>query len=323
MRRVLYGGPAALIPLLAGVALVGAGPRSDPPAPAPSRPADGPAGPDGTRVVLLGTGTPNADPDRSGPALAVVVNGRAYLVDAGPGVVRRAAQAAVEREIPALAPPGLRTVFLTHLHSDHTVGLPDLLLTPWTLEREVPLRIVGPEGTEAMARHLQEAYREDVRVRIEGLQPANETGWRARATDVEPGLVYEDENVRVTAFPVRHGSWRQAFGYRFETADRTVVVSGDTGPTDAVVQACRGCDVLVHEVYAQAGFEGRSAEWQRYHSRFHTSGPELGRLASRAGPELLVLTHQLLWGASPETLMMEVQAGFNGRVAYGNDLDVY
>ena len=307
-------GPLPVVAILGPFFLTGPSPD-----PAPVAPAHG----QGTRIVLLGTGTPNADPERSGPALAVVAGGRAYLVDAGPGVVRRAARAAREHGIGALAPPELGIVFLTHLHSDHTVGLADLLLTPWTLGRAEPLRIVGPPGTEAMAGHLQEAYREDVRVRLEGLEPANATGWRAEARDVEAGVVYEDENVRVTAFPVRHGAWRQAFGYRFETADRTVVVSGDAAPSPSVVEACGGCDVLVHEVYAQAGFEGRSAEWQRYHSRFHTSGPELGRLAAEARPGLLVLTHQLLWGASPETLLEEVRAEFDGRVVYGDDLDVF
>ena len=128
----------------------------------------------GTHLVLLGTGTPNADPDRSGPAVAVVVNGTAYLVDAGPGVVRRAA-AAARRGISALAAPRLDRVFLTHLHSDHTVGLPDLLLTPWVLERERPLEVFGPRGTAEMTRHLVAAYDADIRRRIDGLQPQNPT----------------------------------------------------------------------------------------------------------------------------------------------------
>lgn len=275
-----------------------------------------------TRVVLLGTGTPNADPDRSGPALAVVVDDTPYLVDAGPGVVRRAA-AAREAGVEALEVSRLATVFLTHLHSDHTAGLPDLLLTPWTLGRDRPLRMVGPEGTEEMARRIREAYRRDILIRVEGLEPTNDRGHRVEAGDVEPGVVYRDERVTVTAFPVAHGSWDQAFGYRFDTPDRTVVISGDTSPTEEIVRQCRECDILVHEVYAEAGFRGRSPDWQRYHSRFHTSGPELGRIAARARPGLLVLTHQLLWGAAPEQLLEEIEARFDGRVVYGRDLDVF
>jgi ribonuclease BN (tRNA processing enzyme) len=275
-----------------------------------------------TKLVLLGTGTPNAEPDRWGPSLAVVVNGTPYLVDAGAGVVRRA-NAAFEGGVEGLEPKRLAIVFLTHLHSDHTVGLPDLLFTPWTLEREEPLSVFGPAGTETMVHHLLQAYREDVQVRIHGLEPANKGGAGAKAEDIQPGVVYRDENVTVTAFQVSHGGWEQAFGYRFETPDRVIVVSGDTTPVEAVVEMCGGCDILVHEVYSQAGFERRAPAWQEYHAASHTSAPDLGRLATRARPKLLVLTHQLLWGSTPEELVGEVKSTFSGTVIYGKDLDVF
>ena len=117
-----------------------------------------------TRVVLLGTGTPVPDPARSGPALAVVVEDRAYLVDCGPGIVRQAA-AAWEKGISALEPSGLKRVFITHLHSDHTLGLPDLIFTPWVIGRQQPLEVYGPEGISAMTRNLLEAYEADIRIR--------------------------------------------------------------------------------------------------------------------------------------------------------------
>lgn len=275
-----------------------------------------------TRVVLLGTGTPNPDPARSGPALAIVVDSVPYLVDAGPGVVRRAAQAALDGE-EGLAVHRLARVFLTHLHSDHTAGLPDLLLSPWVLERDEPLRVVGPQGTERMMAHIREGYLEDIHMRVFGLEPANDRGHRVEARDVDPGLVYEDERVKVTAIPVIHGSWPSAFGYRFETPDRVIVVSGDAAPSEALVEACDGCDILIHEVYARAGWDRREPVWQRYHASFHTSGYELGELAARARPGLLVLTHQLLWGATEAELLAEVRAGFAGTVVYGNDLDVF
>lgn len=276
----------------------------------------------GTRVVLLGTGTPNADPDRAGPAVAIVVNGAVYLVDAGPGVVRRA-EAARRAGVTALAMENLRRVFVTHLHHDHTAGLPDLLFTPWTLGRTAPLEVFGPPGTAALVGHVQDAWREDVRIRLDGLEPANGTGWQAQAQEVTAGLVYADTNVTVTAFAVAHGSWPVAFGYRFTTRDRTVVVSGDTRATDAIVAQCQGCDVLVHEVYAQAGWDRLPADWQRYHAAFHTSALDLGRIAARARPGLLVLYHQLPWSASPDRVLEEIRAHFDGRVVYGKDLDVY
>lgn len=275
-----------------------------------------------TRLVLLGTGTPNPDPERSGPALAIIVDSVPYLVDAGPGVVRRAAEAALRGEV-ALEASRLARVFITHLHSDHTAGLPDLLLTPWVLERDEPLQVVGPSGTERMMERIRDAYLEDIHMRLFGLEPANDGGHRIEARDVEPGLVYQDDRVRVTAIPVIHGSWPSAYGYRFETPDRVIVVSGDAAPSESLVEACAGCDILVHEVYARAGWERREPVWQRYHASFHTSGYELGELAARARPGLLVLTHQLLWGATPEELLQEVRAGFPGAVVYGNDLDVF
>jgi ribonuclease Z len=286
--------------------------------------AQAPAAYDSTRtqVVLLGTGTPNPDPDRAGPALAVVVRGRAYLVDAGPGIVRRAA-AAQRSGVAALSMERLAIVFLTHLHSDHTLGLPDLMLTPWVLGRTAPLAVYGPHGTGVLTRHLLAAYAADIDNRRRGMQPHNDTGWQARAHDIHPGEVYHDDLVTVFAFLVPHAGWREAYGYRFETADRTIVISGDTRPDDAIVRACNGCDVLVHEVYSQAGFERLAPDWQRYHAGAHTSAVALGALAARARPKLLVLTHGLPWSSSPEEVVREVRAGFGGLVAYANDLDIY
>src|SRR5690348_15669330 len=129
-----------------------------------------------TRVVMLGTGSPNADPERSGPAVAVVVGDAAYLVDAGPGIVRRAAKAARDDSIAALAAPRLRRVFLTHLHSDHTTGLPDLIFSPWVLGRTAPLDVFGPHGTKRMVDLLEQAYSEDVDIRLHGGEPSNKTG---------------------------------------------------------------------------------------------------------------------------------------------------
>ncbi len=292
----------------------------------PALSADPPSGtrPDsaGTRVVLLGTGTPNADPERSGPAVAVVVGGRAYLVDSGPGVVRRAA-AAASRGIAALDPAKLDIVFLTHLHSDHTVGLPDLVFTPWVLERRGPLRVFGPPGTRAMTDHVLAAWREDIHMRNQGLEPDKTEGWRVVAREVRSGVVYRDSNVVVRAIAVPHANWRHAFAYRFDTADRSIVISGDTRPSDSLVVACDGCDVLVHEVYSAERFKTRSPEWQRYHSDAHTSTTELAEVARRARPGLLVLYHQLMWGATDEDLVREVRAGWDGRVVSGRDLDVH
>jgi ribonuclease Z len=276
----------------------------------------------GTKVVLLGTGTPNADPERSGPAVAIVVNETPYLVDFGPGVVRRAA-AANQVGVTALAVENLKRVFTTHLHSDHTAGYPDLILTPWVLGRDEPLEVYGPEGIERMTANILAAYQQDIQLRLNGLEPANDRGHRVNAHVVEPGIVYQDSNVTVEAFLVSHGAWPQAFGYTFRTPDRIIVISGDTAPTESIAAQCRQCDVLIHEVYSQAGFEGRSPVWQRYHSSYHTSSHELAELASEAKPGLLILYHQLFWGRSEEELLTEIKERYDGEVVSGHDLGVY
>jgi len=277
----------------------------------------------GTLVVLLGTGTPRPDPDRSGPCTAVLAGGTAYLFDAGPGVVRRAAAAAL-RGRRELEPRALSQVFLTHLHSDHTLGLPDLILSPWTLGRTAPLEAWGPPGLQAMVDRILEAWREDIRVRVEGPERDDPAGARVVVRELAPGEEVRTGVLRVVPFAVRHGDWA-AYGYRVEAPDRTIVISGDTTATEAVARACDGCDVLVHEAYAVRGFSGLPAGHRAYHAAFHTSTEELARLADAARPGLLVLTHQLWWPGSGgvETLLEEVRRGYDGPAVNGRDLDVY
>ena len=217
----------------------------------------------------------------------------------------------------------LTHVFITHLHSDHTLGYPDLIFTPWVLERDEPLCVYGPPGTQAMTDHLLLAYDEDIRVRIDGLEPANPRGYQVNVQEIEPGVIYTDANVTVRAFRVSHGSWEHAFGFRVETPDRTIVISGDTTPTPSLIENARGCDVLIHEVYSQAGFEKRPREWQRYHARSHTSSVQLAAIAESVKPGLLILYHQLFWGSTEEELLAEIRRIYGGKVVSGNDLDVY
>src|SRR5262245_14124771 len=192
-----------------------------------------------TKVVLLGTGTPAPDPERSGPATAVVVDDVAYTVDLGPGVVRRARAAATAHGLKALEPTNLRIAFLTHLHSDHTIGFPDLIFTPWTMGRRVPLEVYGPKGLKEMADHLLAAYRIDIDTRTnpDGNQRTFPGGSKVNAHEIASGLVYKDGKVTVTAFPTKHAM--ESYGYRFDTPDRVVVISGDTNPTQAKLDVGR------------------------------------------------------------------------------------
>jgi len=278
-----------------------------------------------TQVVLLGTGNPSADPDRSGPSVAIVVNDTPYLVDFGPGVVRRA-NAAFRKGVSGLALPKLKTAFVTHLHSDHTVGYPDLIFTPWVMRRQDPLEVFGPAGLKAMTDHILLAYQEDIDIRINGLEHGNTTGYKVNAHEIKPGVVYKDDNVTVKAFPVHHGSWKEAYGYRFETPDKVIVISGDCSPSPSVIENCDGCDVLLHEVYTQTGYDESAADWRKYITSFHTSAKELAELATKAKPKLLVLYHQMFFGGAKDTeegLLQEMRQHYPGKVVSAHDLDVY
>jgi ribonuclease BN (tRNA processing enzyme) len=287
-----------------------------------------------TQIVLLGTGTPPADPDRSGAATAIVVNGNAYLIDFGAGVVRRAKAAVADRGITALEPTNLRVVFVTHLHSDHTVGYPDLIFTPWVLGRRVPLEIYGPAGIKNMTTHILEAYRADFESRskqfAENLYSVGTfpEGRKVNAHEIKPGVVYKDANVTVTAFPTKHTM--ESYGYRFDTPDRSIVISGDTNPTQATIDACRGCDTLIHEVLTQEWLAKRP-DFQNYAARYHTTTAQLAELAGQAKPRLLILHHaSIAWRPAvdsqrsrPEELLREMMTRYSGHVVVGRDLDVY
>ena len=292
--------------------------------PQPEGSQTSPRDPSRTWVVLLGTGTPGAEPDRFGPATAVVAGGTAYLIDAGPGVVRRATAGALVSGLPALQPQNLRVAFFTHLHSDHTIGYPDLILSPWVLGRAVPLQAYGPPGLEAMTTALLEAYREDIRVRVEGPERLRRDLLAVETHEIEPGLIYEDAVMRVEAFAVPHGTWDHAFGFKLTTADRTIVVSGDTGPFDGLAEIAAGADVLIHEAYGAEGLRQREPETQLYHGTFHTSAVKVGQIAARADVGMVILNHQLhLGGETPEEMVEQVRISFGGEVVYGRDLDVF
>ena len=291
------------------------------------RPAATQSSPSQTQVVLLGTGNPGPTPERSGPATAIIVNGEPYLVDFGAGVVRRAA-AARQKGITALNPTNIRHAFVTHLHSDHTVGYPDLIFTPWVVGRKGPLEIYGPRGIKAMTNHVLAAWAEDIKIRNGPLERTimDANGYRVNAHEVSPGMVYQDNNVTVTAFAVKHGEWGpRAFGYRFQTADRSIVISGDTSPTEAIVEQCNGCDILIHEVYTEAGYAKASPDWQQMRREYHTSSRQLADLATRARPGLLILYHQSyqFTESTEEDLMREMRAAYHGRFVSGHDLDVF
>ena len=299
----LWLGAATLLPLAAPRHLAAAG-----------------AVQDSTTVILLGTGTPYPDPQHQGPAIAVTVGDRIFLFDAGPGVVRQMSAAGLP-----VRGGRVTALFLTHLHSDHTLGFPDLILTSWVMGRRLPLPVIGPRGTGAMTEHLLRAWSEDIRVRTEGLEHEPAGGYQVDVRETDGGPVYDSAGVRITAIPVAHGSIPHAFGYRIDAPDGAILISGDTRPSPALEQAARGVNLLIHEVYPSTRLapEARPGgeDWPEYMRAFHTSDTELGAIAARARPELLILYHIVRMGGSDQELLHGIRSGgYLGRVTIGADL---
>ena len=275
-----------------------------------------------TKLIVLGSGTPNPDPERAGSAYAVVVNETPYLIDFGPGVIRRAAALSPPwgGEIEAMTVKNFEHAFLTHIHSDHSAGLADLLLTPWIMGRDKKLNLYGPIGLEEMASSTLKAFKEDINYRIYGTQPSNKIGYKFNFHMLTEGLIYKDENISVEAFKVPHGAFEDAYGFRFTSNDKVIVFSGDTGPSATLEKFAAGADILVHEVYSNAGFLEKTKDWQIYHQGHHTSTIEVGEIASRAKPKLLLLSHILFWGSSRDDILKETQSIYSGEIKIAEDL---
>ena len=165
-------------------------------------------------------------------------------------------------------------------------------------------------------------WQEDIERRLDGGEPSSKTGWRVNVHAITPGVVYRDANVTVKAFAVPPGTGKHAFGYRFETADRTIVVSGDTPFAAERVEQARGADGLVHDAYSEVGLKTRAPPWQKYHASFHTSSGDVARIARGAKPKLPVLHHLVLSGQPAEQVLREVSAGYTGQVVIGQELAV-
>lgn len=268
------------------------------------------------RVTLLGTASgPRVHDARSGISTLVEAGGERLLVDAGRGSMQRLVQAGFPMN-------AVTKLFVTHLHSDHVVGVPDLLLSPWAAapERKVPLEVWGPEGTRDMMRHLEQAFAFDIRMRRDVDESFSPEGIRVIAQDVGAGKVYERNGVTVTAFPVSHGRVAPSFGYRVDYAGRSVVLSGDTSPSDSLVEASRGTDVLIHEAIDAELLRGLVPSQERRDAIVarHTTAEQAAGIFRRVSPRLAVFSH------SPGTpaIVEQTRRLYPGRVVMGDDLMV-
>ncbi|MEC7479762.1 MAG: MBL fold metallo-hydrolase [Pseudomonadota bacterium] len=275
-----------------------------------------------THFFVLGSGTPNPNPERMGSAYLVLANDTPYLFDFGSGVVRRVAALSSEwgGNFSKLDVTQLEYAFLSHIHSDHTLGLADLIITPWIMGRDKPLKIFGPEAAKDMADHIIKAYQPDIDYRIYGTQPQNDKGYKAIFTSIEEGVIYEDKNIMVTAFLNDHGDLAESYGFLIQTGDKTILISGDTGPSANLLRFGNEVDILVHEVYSQAGFEKKEPDWKIYHKAHHTSPSELAKIAKKLNPKTLVLSHILFWGSSESEILEEIMKDYDGKVILADDL---
>jgi len=270
------------------------------------------------KVTLLGTGCPPPVMHRFGPSTLVEAGEQKLLFDAGRGALQRLTQLKVRWQ-------DVQGVFLTHLHSDHVVGLPDLWLTGWLVGsgRNVPLQVWGPRGTKKMMSHLEQAYEYDIRIRLYDDRAAPD-GVVILAEDISEGVVYDKGGVKITAFEVDHTPVKPAFGYRIDYAGRSVVLSGDTRVSENLIRYAQGVDVLVHEVAAPETFQRAGIPPERAKSviAHHTTPEQAGEVFARTKPKLAVYSHIALPAATEQDVIPPTRKTYSGPLELGEDLMV-
>lgn len=268
------------------------------------------------RVTLLGTGCPPPAMNRFGPSTLVEAGEQKFIFDAGRGALQRLKELAVPWQ-------SIQGVFLTHLHSDHVVGFPDLWLTGWLIVpgRNAPLHVWGPRGTTAMMSHLKQAFEFDINIRIQN-DGASPEGVALLTEDISAGVVYEQRGVKVTAFEVDHAPVRPAFGYRIDYAGRSVVLSGDTRISENLIRHAQGVDVLVHEVFAPATLERAGVPPDRAKNilAFHVTPEQAGQVFARVKPKLAVYSHICMPSATEQDLLPATRKTYAGPLQLGEDL---
>jgi ribonuclease Z len=268
------------------------------------------------RVTLLGTGAPPPRMDRFGPSTFVEVGDKKFIFDAGRGAMQRLHQLSIPFA-------DIHGMYLTHHHSDHVVGFPDLWLTGWIGrpwgKRRTPLQVWGPEGTRQMMEHLPQAFAVDIRVRRRNYAPE---GVELVAHEINEGTVFEADGIRITAFEVDHGGEElPAYGYRIDYQGRSAVLSGDTTYNENLIRHAQGADLVVHEVTAAAGPAAENPQQLKRIGANHTTPEQAGEVFARVKPKLAVYNHLLLFGsASPDDLIPATRENYSGPLLVGEDL---
>jgi len=264
------------------------------------------------RVTMLGTGSPRPSVERSGPAVLVEVGGKYLLFDAGRGVVQRLQQLDIRTST-------IQNVFLTHLHSDHISAIDDIWLTGWIYQRPKPLNIYGPIGTKSFVDNMQQSYSYDVKIRNQYSGLDSNAG--AIVThEINPGVIFSEDGVKVTAFLVNHKPVDPAYGYRIDFGDRSVVISGDTTYSQSLIDHSQGVDLLVHEIMSvKDKLLEKNPRLQKI-QRYHTSPQQLIEVLNKTNPRATVLTHVILVGINKEDVIAKVSDKFEGDLQIAEDL---
>jgi ribonuclease Z len=272
------------------------------------------------RVTLLGTGCPQAHPTRMGPASLVRADDLDLLVDCGSGVTQQLVKAGTNGA-------AIDAVVLTHLHSDHLVDLYQLIISSWHQGRDRPHRLFVPRGAGAFVDRLMDLWRDEREQRVAYEQRPSTTAFEIEVAEIEEGVIFESARVRVEAFLVDHGPVRPAYGLAFERGGLRAVLSGDTTVCDAVSSAATGADLLVHEVFVHRAMSPRpgvrTAAGIEAVAAYHTLSSEVGKVAARARPGLLLLNHIVPVDADRDALLAEVRQDFDGPTVVGEDLITY
>jgi ribonuclease Z len=287
-----------------------------------------------TYVVSMGTSTPSPNPYRFGASGAIIANGTPYLIDAGDGILRAIAKSATAHDmklVDAYAPAKLTTLFITHLHSDHTVGLPSLMLNTWIFGRATPMEIYGPVGTKNLVDNIIKAYDGDIHERIYGAEGANNTGWKVNVHEItQDGVILENDKIKVEAFSHRHGTLNN-YGYKFTTADRSIIWAGDGQQGEAFEKAAKDIDILVTELASEDNVHNSpwgglsDQEKERVIWSYHMKPRDLAKLASEAEVKQLVLIHESNYSKpyDPLALVNEMKKEYSGKVSSSRDADVF
>jgi len=269
------------------------------------------------RVVILGSGTPRLDIDRFSQSILVEAGDEKLLFDTGRGTAVRLSQMNVNLS-------SINNIFFTHLHSDHIVGFPDVLMTGWVYQREKILNIFGPSGTKKFVENIKNAFNEDIKIRLEKPEKLKMSGLKTIVKEISDGLVYKSKNVEVHAINVDHGGGvEHAYGYKINYKDKSVIISGDTNYSEELVNMANDVDILIHEIAAAPSSLINKSEKVRGIMNYHTTPEELIKIINQTKAKFTVLNHVLLLGGITEDKVLKLiktNLDKDAQVMFGYDL---